>query len=68
MEKVHISVRSQNPTKIKGTKRAFLKYFKQISLFHIDANSGVGDQPIGMEKIIKGAKNRAVHAYSTRSG
>ena len=46
-----------NPGKIEGAKRAFEKYFKNVEVEGIKADSEVGDQPVN-EQIIEGAKNR----------
>jgi inosine/xanthosine triphosphatase len=64
MDKAYVCVGSLNPTKIKATKLAFLQFFEDIILFHIDADSKVSDQPIGRNNIIKGAKNRATQSLN----
>jgi len=64
MVKIKICVGSLNPTKVNAVKIAFEKYFSEFEIFNIKANSGVPNQPIGMDLILKGAKNRAEHAIS----
>jgi inosine/xanthosine triphosphatase len=64
MVKIKICVGSLNPTKVNAVKIAFEKYFTEFEIFKIKANSGVPNQPIGMDLILKGAKNRAEHALS----
>ncbi|MHA1293651.1 MAG: inosine/xanthosine triphosphatase [Promethearchaeota archaeon] len=64
MNENYICVGSLNPTKIKAVELAFIKYFKNIRIFKVEVDSKVGDQPIGMEKILQGAKNRALIALS----
>ncbi|MFX1411093.1 MAG: inosine/xanthosine triphosphatase [Promethearchaeota archaeon] len=59
MKCIKICIGSLNPTKIKAVKIGFGRYFKKIKIFKIKANSKVSNQPIGMEKIINGAINRA---------
>jgi len=59
MRNIKICVGSLNPTKISAVKVGFGKYFKKIEVFKIKADSKVSNQPIGMEKIINGAINRA---------
>lgn len=59
-----ICVGSLNPTKVNAVKIAFEKYFTEFQIFKIKADSGVPNQPIGMESILKGAKNRAEHALN----
>lgn len=55
-------VASLNPTKVNAVKAAFEKYFTEFEIFNIEAKSGVPNQPIGLESILKGAKNRAEYA------
>ncbi|MGV9171320.1 MAG: inosine/xanthosine triphosphatase [Promethearchaeia archaeon] len=62
MKEIHVCVGSLNPTKKDATKKAFLKFFRNISIDHVEADSGVSDQPIGRKNIIKGATNRAKQA------
>jgi len=59
-----ICVGSLNPTKVNAVKIAFEKYYTDFEIFKIKADSRVPNQPIGMESILKGAKNRAEHALS----
>lgn len=59
MRNIKICVGSLNPTKISAVETGFGKYFKKIEVFKIKVNSKVSNQPIGMEKILKGAINRA---------
>ena len=54
-----ICVGSENPIKIKAVKIAFKKYFKKVDVHSKKVNSGVPNQPIGMDTIITGAINRA---------
>ena len=48
---------TKNPGKIEGAKQAFEKYFENIEIEGISAESNVGDQPVN-EQIFQGAKNR----------
>lgn len=59
-----VCVGSLNPTKLNAVKIAFEKYFTDFEIFKIKADSRVPNQPIGMESILKGAKNRAEYAIS----
>jgi inosine/xanthosine triphosphatase len=59
---MHICVGSLNPVKISAVKSAFNAYFNQFSLYKIDADSKIADQPIGKNKILEGALNRAKQA------
>ncbi len=59
-----ICVGSLNPTKVNAVKIAFEKYFTDFEILKIRPESSVPNQPIGMESILKGAKNRAEHALN----
>lgn len=52
-----ILMATKNPGKIEGAKQAFEKYFENVEIEGIAADSEVGDQPVN-EEIFKGAKNR----------
>lgn len=64
MVKYLLCVGSHNPTKVNAVKFAFKKYFPEFEIFKIKADSGVSNQPIGLDLILKGAKNRAELAIS----
>ncbi|MFX1453126.1 MAG: inosine/xanthosine triphosphatase [Promethearchaeota archaeon] len=64
MTNITISVGSLNPTKVNAVKFAFNRYFEDANIFKIKAESKVPKQPIGMEQILKGAKNRAIQALN----
>ncbi len=53
-----ILVGSKNPVKIDSVKNAFSKYFSDIQIIGIHAESGVSPQPIN-DETFEGAKNRA---------
>jgi inosine/xanthosine triphosphatase len=59
-----VCVGSLNPTKVNAVKIAFEKYFNKFEIFKIKADSRVPNQPIGIDQIIKGAKNRAEQALN----
>ncbi|TFG08988.1 MAG: inosine/xanthosine triphosphatase [Promethearchaeota archaeon] len=59
MARFNICVGSLNPTKVNSVKNAFSLYFENFKIHKIKAASGVPDQPIGINQIIRGAKNRA---------
>ena len=48
---------TKNPGKVEGAKQAFEKYFDNVEIEGVKANSEVSDQPFN-EEIIQGAKNR----------
>lgn len=56
--KIVVIVGSTNPVKVRATKKAFAKYFKQIKVFGIAVDSGISAQPMSFEKAYTGALNR----------
>ncbi|MFX1338842.1 MAG: inosine/xanthosine triphosphatase [Promethearchaeota archaeon] len=64
MVSFNICVGSLNPTKVDAVKNAFDKYFTDFEIFKIKVESGVPNQPIGINLILEGAKNRAEYALS----
>jgi len=64
MGQIKICVGSLNPTKINAVKIAFSNYYENFELYKIKADSKVPNQPIGMEVILTGAKNRAESALN----
>jgi inosine/xanthosine triphosphatase len=64
MNIINICVGSLNPVKVNATKLAFKNYFKKIVVFKIKADSKIPNQPIGIDMIINGAKNRAKFALN----
>ena len=61
---MHICVGSLNPSKVNAVRIAFNKYYTHFEVYKIKANSSVPNQPIGMNLIIQGAKNRAKTALN----
>ena len=61
MSLIKVVVASKNPVKLKATRDAFRKFFKndQISFQEVDAPSKVSKQPIGDRETFNGAFNRA---------
>ena len=64
MDQIKICVGSLNPTKINAVKIGFNKFYKNFEFYNIKADSKVPNQPIGMEVILAGAKNRAESALN----
>ena len=52
-----VLIATQNKGKIEGTKRAFEKYFNDVEIIGISAQSDVPEQPVN-EETWQGAKNR----------
>ncbi|MFX0069962.1 MAG: inosine/xanthosine triphosphatase [Candidatus Hermodarchaeota archaeon] len=61
---IKVCVGSLNPSKINAVKKAFNVYFNRVQILSIKVDSKVPDQPIGLNNIINGAKNRAQSALS----
>jgi inosine/xanthosine triphosphatase len=59
-----VVVGSKNPVKIKATRNIMEKIYVEVEVFSRDVNSGVPDQPFGLDQTIKGAINRAKNAFS----
>jgi inosine/xanthosine triphosphatase len=62
--KLKIVVGSKNPVKINATSNILSKIYGDIEVTSKDADSGVPNQPFGLDQTIKGAVNRAKNAYS----
>ncbi|MBD3198345.1 MAG: inosine/xanthosine triphosphatase [Candidatus Lokiarchaeota archaeon] len=60
-----ICVGSKNPVKINATKIAFESFFNNVEIYSWLADSKVGDQPIGLNKILEGALNRSREALNS---
>ena len=61
-----ITVGSKNPNKIQAVREGFTLFprFVHAEFQAFDARSGVSDQPMGLEEILTGARQRAEHAFS----
>ena len=59
---VYICVGTLNKCKIEGIKRAFLRFYGTVNIKAFNVDSGVPLQPIGLNQIFLGAKNRAMQA------
>lgn len=55
-----VLIGSKNPGKIEGAKNAFSKYFEDVQVVGVSAESGVPDQPVNSQ-ILTGAKNRVAN-------
>jgi inosine/xanthosine triphosphatase len=60
-----IAIGSTNPIKVNAVKEVLLDYalFNNVEVLSIEADSNVSDQPLSLEEIIQGAKNRAKQAF-----
>ena len=59
-----VAVGSRNPVKVKATKNVLDQIYGEVEVVSIDTDSGVPDQPFGIDQTIEGAINRAKNAYS----
>ena len=62
-------IATKNQGKIEGARKAFEKFFEDIEIVGIPAESEVGEQPINMETYL-GAKNRVknLKSYCAKNG
>lgn len=60
---MNISIGSLNLVKIKAVKLAYEQYYDDFTIVEANVDSGVSDQPIGLDKILEGALNRARGAF-----
>jgi len=58
-----INVGSKNPVKIEAVREALLEYYPEFKLNFFEVNSGVSEQPIGIDEIGKGAEDRARNSF-----
>jgi inosine/xanthosine triphosphatase len=61
--KMKVIVGSQNPVKLNATRNVLDKIYPQLEIEAREVDSGVPDQPIGLEITIQGAINRAKNAF-----
>jgi inosine/xanthosine triphosphatase len=58
---------TRNPTKIGAVRETLAQYFQEVEICEYDVDSGVGGQPMTLEPIVLGAKNRALQAFKMSS-
>jgi inosine/xanthosine triphosphatase len=59
-----VIVGSLNPVKLNATRNILEKIYGELDISSKDVDSGVPDQPFGLDQTIEGAINRAKNAYS----
>ena len=59
-----VVVGSRNPVKVKATENILKKIYEDLEVLPLNVDSGVPDQPFGLDQTIQGAINRAKNAYS----
>ncbi|MBP1911637.1 inosine/xanthosine triphosphatase [Thermococcus stetteri] len=57
-----VAVGSTNPAKVKAVREVFQGIYGDVEVVPIEVDSGVPDQPMGLEETVKGAINRARQA------
>jgi inosine/xanthosine triphosphatase len=60
-----VLVGSRNAPKVDAVRDAFAAYFTGVDVRGVEVESGVPDQPIGWEEIVRGAMNRAARAFTS---
>jgi len=60
---MHVNVGSKNPVKLQATKNILKKIYPKLRVKAVDVDSGVPDQPFGLNQTIEGAINRAKNSY-----
>lgn len=58
-----IKVGTHNPLKVRATRNVMEKIYTNVDVEGIEVDSGVSDQPIGLDETIQGAVNRARNAF-----
>lgn len=58
-ELARVGVGSTNPPKIAGVRAALAPYAPCVSVHGVAVESGVSEQPVGFEEIVRGARARA---------
>lgn len=63
---MQVGVGSRNPVKLAATERALANAGLEATVEPVAVDSGVGDQPVGDEETIRGARNRAEASLGPR--
>jgi len=61
---LRVCVGTRNPSKLKGVEKALKMFYDDVSIICVPVKSGVPPQPIGIEQIFTGARNRALRALA----
>ena len=54
-----VQVGTLSPPKLEAVRAAFAAFAPDVEVAGIDVDSGVAEQPVGYDEIIRGARNRA---------
>lgn len=58
-----VNVGSGNPVKVRATENVLGLIYGDVEIRGIEVESGVPDQPVGLEETVRGAVNRARRAF-----
>ena len=61
---MNVVVGSKNPVKLNATRNILGRIYRDITVSSANVDSGVPDQPFGLDQTVKGAVNRAKNAYT----
>ncbi|ASJ03377.1 NTPase [Thermococcus profundus] len=59
-----VAVGSTNPAKVEAVREVFREIYGEVEVVPVEVDSGVPDQPVGLEETVKGAINRATRAIA----
>lgn len=60
-----VRVGTMNPPKLEAVRAAFAAFAPEVEVDGVDVDSGVPEQPVGYDEIIRGARNRAALAAAS---
>jgi inosine/xanthosine triphosphatase len=63
---MNVVVGSKNPVKLNATRNILGRIYGDITVSSTNVDSGVPDQPFGLDQTVKGAVNRAKNAFSEK--
>jgi len=64
---LRVCVGTKNPSKLKGVVSALKLFFDEVSVTCVPVDSGVPPQPVGIEEIFTGARNRALGSLKSNN-
>jgi inosine/xanthosine triphosphatase len=61
---MQVTIGSKNPVKLQATINVLEKIYSKLTVRAVEVDSGVPDQPFGLDQTIEGAINRAKNSYT----
>jgi inosine/xanthosine triphosphatase len=61
---MRVAIGSTNPAKVDAVREVFQEIYSELEVIPLEVDSGVPDQPVGLEETVKGAINRAKQAIA----